>query len=59
MIQEIALVNLNLEPRIRQAGKQVLSELHANDRLIGHLLNECLNDTEGTIVKGIGHLFEN
>lgn len=38
MIQEIALINLNLEPKIKNNGKNVLLQLQDNEKAINELV---------------------
>jgi len=44
MIQEVALVNLNLEPKIRRAGRLVLQQMGENDKHIETLLEYVMKD---------------
>ncbi len=44
MIQEVALINLNLEPKIRKAGKLVLQQLGESDKHVETLLDYVMKD---------------
>lgn len=57
MIQEIALVNLNLEPKIRHCGKLVLKQLAENDENINELMNFVMKNDEDVIKNGHAMLF--
>lgn len=57
MIQEIALVNLNLEPKIKKNGKEVLNQLALNDQSLEELLAFILKSEE-VIQQETCHIFE-
>ena len=46
MIQEIALVNLSLEPQIKKNGKDVLKQLALSDQSLEQLLNFVREDEQ-------------